>query len=86
MMINTDGIIIRMSCENISVLSRVTSGVKLMRLDGEDIVVSIAKVRESFPKDGNGEEPEENDSTEDASGENEPAEDTEPDTNTGVNE
>ena len=50
MMINTEGVIIRMSCENISVLSRVTSGVKLMRLDGDDVVVSIAKVRESVPK------------------------------------
>ena len=76
MMINTDGIIIRMSCENISVLSRVTSGVKLMRLDGEDIVVSIAKVRETVPKNEIGEESEENAS----------AEDIEPDTNTGVNE
>ena len=50
MMINTEGVIIRMSCENISVLSRVTSGVKLMRLDGDDVVVSVAKVRESVPK------------------------------------
>ncbi len=50
MMINTDGIIIRMSCENISVLSRVTSGVKLMKLNESDVVVSIAKVRETVQK------------------------------------
>ena len=50
LMINTDGIIIRMSCENISVLSRITSGVKLMKLNEEDTVVSVAKVRESVTK------------------------------------
>ena len=50
LMINSDGIIIRMSCENISVLSRITSGVKLMRLNEEDTVVSVAKVRESVSK------------------------------------
>ena len=70
MMINTDGIIIRMSCENISVLSRVTSGVKLMRLDGEDVVVSIAKVRETVPKNEYDEEdtdePDEEDASEEA--------------------
>ena len=81
MMINTDGIIIRMSCENISVLSRVTSGVKLMRLDGEDVVVSIAKVRETVPKnefdEGDADESdeedvsEEDDTPDDATGEDE---------------
>ena len=41
-----------MSCEDISVLGRVTSGVKLMniRQDGESKVASIAKVRESSKK------------------------------------
>jgi DNA gyrase subunit A len=67
MMINTDGIIIRMSCENISVLSRVTSGVKLMRLDGEDVVVSIAKVRETVPKNEYDEEDTDEPDEEDAS-------------------
>ncbi len=49
MMINSSGIIIQMSCEDISVLGRVTSGVKLMNLsaDGDDRVASIAKVRET---------------------------------------
>ena len=45
MIINTEGIIIRMKCEGISVLGRVTSGVKLINLQEGDIVASIAKVR-----------------------------------------
>lgn len=61
LMINSDGIIIRMSCENISVLSRITSGVKLMRLNEEDIVVSVAKVRETVPKSGDEEGEDEDD-------------------------
>ena len=47
MIINTEGIIIRMKCEGISVLGRVTSGVKLINLSEEDTVASIAKVRKS---------------------------------------
>lgn len=46
MMITTEGIIIRMKVEGISVLGRVTSGVKLMNLDEDIMVASIAKVRE----------------------------------------
>jgi DNA gyrase subunit A len=45
MIINTEGIIIRMKCEGISVLGRITSGVKLINLKEGDIVASIAKVR-----------------------------------------
>lgn len=45
MIINTEGIIIRMKCEGISTLGRVTSGVKLINLPEGDIVASIAKVR-----------------------------------------
>ena len=45
MIINTDGIIIRMECEGISVLGRVTSGVKLINLKDNGEVASIAKVR-----------------------------------------
>ena len=45
MIINTEGIIIRMKCEGISVLGRVTSGVKLINLNDGDTVASIAKVR-----------------------------------------
>ena len=51
MMISTEGIIIQMSCEDISILGRVTSGVKLMNVTGTDSkVASIAKVRESSAK------------------------------------
>ena len=47
MIINTDGIIIRMECASISVQGRVTSGVKLINLHDNSIIASIAKVRES---------------------------------------
>ena len=46
MIINTDGIIIRMLCSGISILGRITSGVKLINLKEEDMVASIAKVRD----------------------------------------
>lgn len=46
MIINTEGIIIRMLCSGISILGRVTSGVKLINLKDGDIVASIAKVRD----------------------------------------
>ena len=47
MMINTEGIVIRMMCSDISGLGRVTSGVKLMNLSENVSVASIAKVRET---------------------------------------
>ena len=47
MIINTEGIIIRMECSGISVLGRITSGVKLINLRDNEIVASIAKVKES---------------------------------------
>ena len=52
MMISTEGIIIQMACEDISVLGRVTSGVKLISLDPEkDVkVASIARVKDSAKK------------------------------------
>ena len=55
MLITTDGIIIRMAVDDISVIGRNTSGVKLMSIDqNSDIkVASIAKVRESEAKDSN---------------------------------
>ena len=52
MIINTDGIIIRMLCSGISVLGRITSGVKLINLKEHEEVASIAKVR-SFIKSQN---------------------------------
>ena len=46
MMITKEGIIIRTPCSGISVMGRITSGVKLMDVDGEIKVASIAKVRD----------------------------------------
>ena len=46
MMITTEGIIIRTPCSGISVLGRITSGVKLINLSDGVTVASVAKVRE----------------------------------------
>lgn len=46
MLITTEGIIIRLECIDISILGRITSGVKLMNLKNDITVASIAKVRE----------------------------------------
>ena len=46
MLITKAGIIIRMAVESISVLGRITSGVKLMNVDGDNVIAKIAKVRE----------------------------------------
>ena len=51
MMITTEGIIIRMPVAGISVLSRVTSGVKLMNLEPDVKVASLTKVRETDTKE-----------------------------------
>ncbi len=50
-MISSEGVIIRMSCENISVVGRITSGVRLMDLGEGDKVASIEKVRETVSRD-----------------------------------
>lgn len=47
MIINTEGIVIRMECSSISILGRITSGVKLIHLHENEKVASIAKVRET---------------------------------------
>ena len=47
MIINTEGIIIRMKCSDISVYGRITSGVKLINLKENDTVASVAKVRKA---------------------------------------
>ncbi|SHH30355.1 DNA gyrase subunit A [Tepidibacter thalassicus] len=44
MIINSDGVLIRFNVNEISVLSRITSGVKLMRTDEETYVKSMAKI------------------------------------------
>ena len=68
MMITTQGIIIQLKCDDISIYGRVTSGVKLINLSHRDdiMVASIAKVRdavaqteEALRKLEEGEEPEE---------------------------
>ena len=46
MMITTEGVVIRMGVEGISMLGRNTSGVKLMNVDDNVIVASLAKVRD----------------------------------------
>lgn len=46
MLITTEGIIIRLEVNNISKLGRVTSGVKLINMDDNITVASIARVRE----------------------------------------
>ena len=52
MLISTEGIVIRLYCKDISQLSRVTSGVKLINMDTENNihVASVAKVRDSDPE------------------------------------
>ena len=46
MLITTEGIVIRMPVAGISVLGRITSGVKLIHMEDEITVASVAKVRE----------------------------------------
>ena len=62
MLITSEGILIRMSLERVSVIGRNTSGVKFMDLpkNGDTVIASIAKVRESSEDEG--EESEETDS------------------------
>ena len=52
MMITTEGIIIQIRMEEVSLLGRITSGVKLINLDDGVTVAQIAKVREKV-SDGN---------------------------------
>ena len=46
MIINTSGIIIREACADISIIGRATSGVKVINLKDDEIVASVAKVRD----------------------------------------
>ncbi|MBQ7832352.1 MAG: DNA gyrase subunit A [Lachnospiraceae bacterium] len=54
MMITTAGIIIQIPMDDVSILGRITSGVKLINLDNKVTVAKIAKVREKVT-DENGE-------------------------------
>ena len=56
MIITTEGIIIRLQCSDISILGRITSGVKLMNLQEGITVASVAKVREKEEEAGKEEE------------------------------
>ena len=56
MIITTAGIIIRISCADISVLGRITSGVKLMNISEDHIsVASITKVKETVEEESQAE-------------------------------
>ena len=52
MIINTEGIIIRMKVSDISILGRVTSGVKLINMENDVTVASITKVKEDETLEG----------------------------------
>ena len=52
MLINSEGIIIRMSASEISRLGRATQGVKVMRVNDEETIISIAKM-ENDEEDAN---------------------------------
>lgn len=51
MLITTGGIIIRMSVDSISMLGRITSGVKLIDMEDDIKVAGITKVREEIEED-----------------------------------
>lgn len=53
MLITTEGIIIRFNVEDISILGRITSGVKLIDMENKVTVASIAKVRDGSAKETN---------------------------------
>jgi DNA gyrase subunit A len=59
MMISSDGIIIQIPCKEVSVLGRVTSGVKVMNLKGGATIASITKVKTSSEPNEEEEETEE---------------------------
>ena len=76
MMMTNEGIMIRMHCSDITVIGRITSGVKLMNIgkDGNTFVASVAKLARSD------EDEEAEDSENPESAENEVSENVENDT------
>ena len=70
MLITTEGIIIRIACSDISVLGRITSGVKLINLTEGVTVAGVAKVRDKEEKD-NKESAADNEETQENRGETE---------------
>ena len=80
MMITTEGVIIRLQCADISILGRITSGVKLINLKEGVTVASVAKVREKeeeASEDKQAEDPGENAEEDIISEEVQPDSDTE---------
>ena len=80
MMITTEGVIIRLQCADISILGRITSGVKLINLKEGVTVASVAKVREKeeeASEDKQAEDPGESSEEEMISEEVQPDSDTE---------
>ena len=67
MMITTEGIIIRLQCSDISILGRITSGVKLINLSEGVPVASFAKVREKDEDKAEKESSEDTENTEEIS-------------------
>ena len=67
MMITTEGIIIRLQCSDISILGRITSGVKLINLSDGVTVASFAKVREKDEDKAEKESSEDTENTEEIS-------------------
>ncbi len=59
-LINSSGIIIRISADEISSIGRVTSGVKLMRVNDEDSLISFSKIIDEEIETEENEESEEN--------------------------
>ena len=54
MLITDEGIIIQLKCSDISILGRITSGVKLINLDDGVKVATISKVRKDPDNDTDG--------------------------------
>ena len=67
MLITTEGIIIRLQCSDISILGRITSGVKLINLSEGVTVASFAKVREKDEDKAEKESSEDTENTEEIS-------------------
>ena len=68
LLITTEGVIIRIPCDGISVVGRITSGVKLINLTGNVTVAGVAKVRENKeakPEPAEPQDPEDPDPEED---------------------
>ena len=61
-MINSEGVIIRIGTDEISQLSRNTQGVTLMRVEEGDFIVSVAKAKKSEEEDEEEESPADEDS------------------------